>query len=158
MFTAHIYIYIYIYTHTHTLNFDVHINFAYIILHLCTSVSLSQVKSPWHSGWCASLPLYTSKVGDLSRGWPKGSCFNSYHTEALLHSLDCSTTLDLCLIMLNVKQGSIKYHFSESLVWLNLGLNLDLPDHWRSEFKFTFGQKPSEKLWILLPTPSPAMG
>ena len=24
---------------------------------------------------------YISKVGDLSRGWPKGSLFNSYYTE-----------------------------------------------------------------------------
>ena len=36
-----------------------------------------------------------SKVGDLRRGLPEGSLFNSYYTEiygrALLHSLDCST-------------------------------------------------------------------
>ena len=39
-------------------------------------------------------PFY-SKVGDLSRGWPGGSFFNSYNTEVkrrvLLHSLDWST-------------------------------------------------------------------
>ena len=35
---------------------------------------------------------------------------------------------DLYLIMLSVKQGSIKYHFFfESLVWLNLGLKPGLP-------------------------------
>ena len=38
-----------------------------------------------------------SKVGDLSRGWPKGSLINSYYTEALeralLHSPDCSNLL-----------------------------------------------------------------
>ena len=40
------------------------------------------------------LHIYKSKVGDLSRGWPEGSLFNSYFTEvlgrALLHSQDCS--------------------------------------------------------------------
>ena len=34
-------------------------------------------------------------VGNLSRGWPKGSLFNSYNIEmeggALLRSLDCFT-------------------------------------------------------------------
>ena len=40
-------------------------------------------------------------------------------------------TLDTYLIMPSVKQGSIKNHF-ESLVWLNLGLNPGLPDHWRT--------------------------
>ena len=37
-------------------------------------------------------------------------------------------TLDLHLD-LNVKQGGIKYHFYESLVWLDLGLNAGLPGH-----------------------------
>ena len=31
--------------------------------------------------------------------------------------------------MLSVKQGGIKYHFFESLVWLNLELNLSPPAH-----------------------------
>ena len=37
-------------------------------------------------------------------------------------------SLDPYLIMLSVKQGSIKCHFFESLVRLDLGLNLSLPD------------------------------
>ena len=41
-------------------------------------------------------------------------------------------TLDPYLIMLSVKQGGIKYHFLESLVWLDLGLNPGLPGHWRT--------------------------
>ena len=41
-----------------------------------------------------------------------------------------SLTLHPYLIMLSVKQEGIKYHFSESLVWLDLGLNPSLPDHW----------------------------
>ena len=39
-------------------------------------------------------------------------------------------TLDTNLIMQSVKQGRIKYHFLKSLVWLDLGLNAGLPDHW----------------------------
>ena len=48
-----------------------------------------------------------------------------YSFPGLLHF-----TLDAYLIMLSVKQGGIKYHFFKSLVWLNLGLNPDLPGHW----------------------------
>ena len=44
---------------------------------------------------CTCIYISKSKVGDLSRGWPKGSLFNSYYTEelgrTLLHSLDFST-------------------------------------------------------------------
>ena len=39
-------------------------------------------------------------------------------------------TLDLYHIIMRVKQWGIKYHFFESLVWLNLGLNPNLLDHW----------------------------
>ena len=55
--------------------------------------SKTEVKHSWK--------VFISKVGDLSRGWPEGSLFNSYYTEvkrrALLLSLDCST-LPLILI------------------------------------------------------------
>ena len=37
------------------------------------------------------------------------------------------------LIMLSVKQGGIKCVFFESLVWLDLGLNPSLPDHWQKD-------------------------
>ena len=41
------------------------------------------------------LAFEVSKVGDLSRGWPDGSFFNSYYTElyerALLYSLNYSS-------------------------------------------------------------------
>ena len=59
--------------------------------------------------------LSKSKVGDRSRGWPEGSfsIATIYTVEegatpfsGLLHF-----TLDSNLIMLSVKQGSIKYHF-----------------------------------------------
>ena len=66
--------------------------------------------------------LIISKVGDHSRGWPEGSLFDSYSFPGLLHF-----TLDPYLIMLFGKQGWIKYHFFESLVWLDLGLNPGLP-------------------------------
>ena len=41
-------------------------------------------------------------------------------------------TLDPYLIMLPVKQGLHQVPFFESLVWLNLGLNPGLPEHWRT--------------------------
>ena len=61
--------------------------------------------------------IYKSKVGDLCRGCPKGSFFDSYYTTdgvgegvtpfpGLLHF-----TLNTYLILLSVKQGGIKYHF-----------------------------------------------
>ena len=58
---------------------------------------------------------YIYKLADRSREQPKGSLFNSYYTMmlrwVLLLSLDCSTYPNLYLIMLNIKQGGIKYHF-----------------------------------------------
>ena len=57
--------------------------------------------------------IYVSKVGDLSRGWPEGSLFDSWGVgegatsfPRLLHF-----TLDMYLILLSVKQRGIKYHF-----------------------------------------------
>ena len=55
--------------------------------------------------------IIISKVGNRSRGWPEGSFFYSYYTDAnpfsgLLHFI-----LDTYLILLSVKQGGIKYHF-----------------------------------------------
>ena len=53
-------------------------------------------------------PLFTivSKVGDLNRGQPEGSLFNSYNTElygrALLLSLDCSTLPLICTLYCRV--------------------------------------------------------
>ena len=60
-----------------------------------------------------------------------------YTFLGLLH-----VTLDPNLIMLSVKQGGIKYHFFESIVYqrLNLGLNHSLPDHWRT--LYLLGQWP----------------
>ena len=40
--------------------------------------------------------------------------------------------------MLSVKQGSIKYHFFEFLVTLDLGLYTGLPDHWRRQIIFFY--------------------
>ena len=63
-----------------------------------------------------------SKVGDLCRGWPKGSLFDSYYTKVygrgatpfpgLLHF-----TSDPYLIMPSVKQGGIKHHFLSLWDW-----------------------------------------
>ena len=57
-----------------------------------------------------------SKVGDCSRGRPESSHFNSYYIEVLGRALPpfpglLHFTLDMYLILLSVKQGSIKYHF-----------------------------------------------
>ena len=41
-------------------------------------------------------------------------------------------TIDPDLIVLSIMQGAIKYHFFQSLVWLDLRLNTDLPGHWRT--------------------------
>ena len=73
---------------------------------------LSGSKSSQDSRTLLSILTYpnnkVSKVGDRSRGLPEGSLFNSYYTSfpGLLHF-----TLDTYLIMLNVKQRGIKYHF-----------------------------------------------
>ena len=72
--------------------------------------------------------IYMSSWQTVVKGKHKGSLFISYYTKvlgrALLLFLDCSTfTLDKYHIMLSVNQGGINYHFFESLVWLNLGLN-----------------------------------
>ena len=40
--------------------------------------------------------------------------------------------------MLSVKQGGIKYHFFEFVVWLDLGLNPSLPGHWRTLDPFDY--------------------
>ena len=62
------------------------------------------------------------QVGDLRRGWPKGSFFNSYYNRGVGEGatpfpglLHC--TLDPYLIMLSVKQGGIKYHFWVLSLW-----------------------------------------
>ena len=41
------------------------------------------------------------------------------------------------LILLSVKQGGIKYNFLKFLIWRDLGLNPDLPDHWRTLYQRT---------------------
>ena len=53
-------------------------------------------------------------------------------------------TLDLYLVMLSVKQGDLKYHFFESLVWLDLGLNPALPGYWQT--LYSIGQWPNQVL------------
>ena len=59
--------------------------------------------------------IVVSKVGNCSQGRPEGSPFNTYYTGvregATLFPGLFHFTLDTYLIMLSVKQGSIKYHF-----------------------------------------------
>ena len=82
----------------------------------------------------ARLDTYLSKVGYRIRVRLEGSLFNSYNTEewgrALRLSLEFSTlplirTL-YCWVLSKVVWSTIL----KSLVWRNLGLNPDLPDHW----------------------------
>ena len=40
--------------------------------------------------------------------------------------------IDSHLIVLSAKQGGIKYHFFETLVWVDMGLNPGLPNHLRT--------------------------
>ena len=55
-----------------------------------------------------------SNVGDVSRGWPEGSFFNSYYTEV------CSTLTLILTLKFRVKQGGIKYHFLSLLYGIEL--------------------------------------
>ena len=48
-------------------------------------------------------------------------------------------TLDPYLMMLSVKQGSIKHQFFQFLVWLDLAFNPDLPGHCRKLTIMTVG-------------------
>ena len=114
----------------------------------------------WGGGYCflglfrIARFYYKNKVGDLSRGWPDGSLFNSYYIEvlgrALLHSLDCSTLSLIrtlwCWVLSKEAAGTI--FFFESLVWIDLGLNPCLPDYWRTYF--SWDQWLSQNLFLIL--------
>ena len=65
----------------------------------------SQPRSMYSSNFLPSFTTIDSAlflVGDLSRGWPEGSPFNSFYTEvlerALLYSLDCSNLPLICTL------------------------------------------------------------
>ena len=97
-------------------------------------------KTPWNPGSQSKfheLNIYKArKVGDRSRRRPEGSLFNKYYTEvygrALLLSLDFSTLP--WYVPYNAECQARRYQvpFLKSLVWLDLGLNPGLPDHWRT--------------------------
>ena len=123
-------LYIYIHTHTHI--------YIYIYIYILDKKEINPMACKYEKKtifkWCIHLCMdNVSKVGDLSQGWHKGSLFNSYYTKSatpflgLLHF-----TLYPYFIMVSVKQGSIEYHLFESLVWLDLGLNSGLPNHWQT--------------------------
>ena len=67
-------------------------------------------------------PKAPSSIATTPRCWG-----GRYSFPRLLHF-----TLGAYQIMLSVKQGGIRYHFLKSLVWLDLGLNPSLLDHWRT--------------------------
>ena len=86
----------------------------------------------WHINHCG---LFNTKscflhINSLTviEDYPENFLFNSY----FFHSFPWITPLILnsYLIMLSDKQGSIKYHFFEFLIWSNLGLNPGLPNYY----------------------------
>ena len=73
-------------------------------------------------------------VGNYCRGRPKRLPFQKLRGigEAATHFPELlSFTLDPYLIMLDVKQERIKYHFLNFFVWHDQGLNPGLQGHWR---------------------------
>ena len=51
-----------------------------------------------------------AKLGDCSQGRPEGLIFNGYYTGTTPFRGLLNFTLDTYLIILNAKQGGIKYH------------------------------------------------
>ena len=86
--------------------------------HFC-AVKILQIKIAFTfklNRYCLSSVISkSSKVGDLSPGWPKGSLFDSYYTKVYGGATPFPGliyfTLDPYLIMLSVNQGGIKYDF-----------------------------------------------
>ena len=67
------------------------------------SQCLQQATEPFFS-------CFGCQCGNLSQGWPEGFLFNSYNIEVQGRTI-FNFTLDHYLIVLNAKQGGIKYHF-----------------------------------------------
>ena len=51
--------------------------------------------------------------------------------------------------MPSVNQGGIKYHFFESLVWLDQGLNPGLPGHWQTQWLSSLEIEAANRVRIL---------
>ena len=93
---------------------------------LCLVFININLSSNWHHK--------ASKVGDLSWGGPEGSLFNIYYAEVRCsggrYSIPWIATLyPWSLQVINKAASSTIF---ESLVWLDLGLNPGLLDHWRT--------------------------
>ena len=85
----------------------------------------------------------TSKVGDLSRGWLEGALFTSYYSKGKRYSIRWIAPLYSWSLPYNAEYLARRHKvpFFKSLVWLDLGLNLGLPDHcWTF---YSLGQWPS---------------
>ena len=94
-------------------------------MYVCMYMYVTSSVSVWLCGGVHKV----NKLDDRSRMQLKDSLFNSYDTEESI-SWIAPLTFDMYFIMVNIKQEDIKYHFLESLVWLDLGLNPSLPDRW----------------------------
>ena len=97
---------------------------------------------------CGRAGVYISKVRDPSRGWPEGCLFDlllhqGVREGATLYPGLLNFSLDPYLIMLSVKQGSIKYHF--------LSLWYDSTWDWAQVFR-AIGEhsNPYANLWYIV--------
>ena len=86
----------------------------YQLISLCTNVCLCINLSIF---LCSFIKLVNVVEGD--RGWPRAPFLIAPKPRVLLLSLDCSTLLLICtIIILTVKEWGIKYHFLS--LWYDL--------------------------------------
>ena len=101
-------------------------NYSYLI-------GILDSKSPWIICIKNNYLVPQSYV-DLSRGWPEGSLFNSYHITVYVGATPSPGLLlfilDPYLIMLSVKQGSIKNFFFFFFFFFFLSLWYDPTYDW----------------------------
>ena len=84
--------------------------------------------------------IWVSKVGDWGRRRPEGSIFYSYYIKVYvgLYSFPWIAPLYPWYLPYNAECNAKRYQvpFSESLIWINLGLNSSLPVHKRTCYPF----------------------
>ena len=72
--------------------------------------------------------------------WPEGSFFNSYYMKvwgrALRYPLDFSIIPLIIIFSCRLLSNAASSTTFESLVWVDLGLNPGLPDHWWTLYSF----------------------
>ena len=101
------------------LTFVIHCIYIYIYIYICMYVYVCIYLCIYAYIY---VRLYIVKLVTSVEGDPKAHL--SIATTPRRRRGRCSIT------MLTVKEGGIKYLFFESMVWLDLGLNHGLPNHW----------------------------